>query len=243
MGLSLETLLIGLAFLLPGFLTSSLVISRTPAIIRQPSAFVETFESLLRSVYIHLVIGPISTYFFLKANPPAEEAIGKLIDEGSVAYVSERPIQITLLLFGWLVGALVLATIFGYFWDPLDYLSRRLKLKTGTEANDPWYLLRNYVLSQRKQGHPMHQFWVQARLKNGDTYQGEFAFVSFREEGEGRELLLRHAKFCPNSEQLEEELESPPSYYDAVFLDTANCESIDVLFTGSQLSEVESNRS
>ena len=58
MTLELETLLVALAFLLPGFLASRLIAAKTPAVGRQPSAFEETLESLLRSMSIHLIIAP-----------------------------------------------------------------------------------------------------------------------------------------------------------------------------------------
>lgn len=237
MGFNLEALLIGLAFILPGFLTSSLVISRTPAVIKHPSAFVETFESLLRSVYINLIVGPISIFIFLKGKPPIEGALEQLLNDGVLAYILARPVQVSFLLFGWLTAALLLATLFGYYWDPLDYLSRRLKSNIGTEANDPWYLLRKDVQSKREQGHDKFQFWVQTRLKNGDAYQGEFSFVSFRDESENRELLLRNVRFLPHSEQQDEGPETPPLYYDAVFIDIENCDSIEVLFTENPYPE------
>ena len=59
MTLELEGLLITLAFLLPGFLASRLIAARTPAVGRRPTAFEETLESLLRSVYINLVVAAL----------------------------------------------------------------------------------------------------------------------------------------------------------------------------------------
>lgn len=230
MDIGFEGLLISLAFILPGFLTSTLVIARTPLGIKPPTLFAETFESLLRSVYINLIAGPLAIFLFLYANPTVEGSLIQLADEGLNSYLSAHPIEISVLIALWLVSALILATIFGYIWDPLDYLTKRLKSNYGTNEIDPWYMLREDVQSVRGKEHEQYQFWVQTRLKNGDIYQGEFAFVSLREENESRELLLRSASYLPNADQVEGQ-ENTKQKYDAVLIDTENCSSIEVLFT------------
>lgn len=59
MELSLESLIVALVVIVPGFLTSYLVNARTPAMGESVSAFWETLESLLRSLIIQILALPI----------------------------------------------------------------------------------------------------------------------------------------------------------------------------------------
>jgi len=232
MALELEGLVIALAFLLPGFLTSKLVMARTPAVGRQASAFDETLESLLRSVSIHLMIAPLALvvvrFVLLRGDPVL---LLRICSEGLQAYYDARPLEVLLVLFGWLVGAFLIALLFGCRWDPIEFLFQCLVKSTGTLSEDPFYLLRQLVIERREQGQSSCQLWIQARLKNGYTYRGELSFVGYRDEDKSRELMLANVKFFPYPAQATDKLCSPPKLYDFVFIDTANCESLEVLLT------------
>ena len=231
MPIEFDNLLVALVFLLPGFLTSRLIAARTPAMGREISIFQETFESLLRSVYIHLIIAPIIYLVivcFIAKNTTS--IIDRILRDGLQAYYLAQPLQVVALLFGWLVGAFLLATFFGYKWDPLDVLFSKLVKKTGTKSEDIFYQLREYVVSRRNNGEKDFQFWIQARLKNGYTYQGEFYFVGYPHDGMSRELMLANVTFFPYPAQIEGQTQSKPKCYDFVLIEVENCESLEILF-------------
>ena len=234
MTFGIESLIIALSFLLPGFLTSSLISARTPKAIKEMSAFQETFDSLLRSVYIHLLISPfiyiLVKYVFVSGD---SALISRINNEGVLAFYSERPFQASLLLFGWLVSAFILAIVFGYKWDPLEILFSQLVKKTGSASEDIFYQLSKQVVNLREQGHPNYQLWIQARLKNGYTYRGEFYFAGYRHEGSSRELVLTNVKFFPYSVQVGEDTRREPRLYNFVLIDVANCDSLEFLFADS----------
>jgi hypothetical protein len=232
MALGLEDLLIALVFLLPGFLTSWLIAARTPAVGRQVSTFQETLESLLRSVCIHLVIAPL-VFIMVRFILIRDDAIliSRLYSEGLKVYYDVRPLEVSIVLFGWLVGAFLIALIFGCKWDPIETVLENLASKTGTLSEDPLYLLRQVEIERRNQGKGPYGLWIQARLKNGYTYRGEYWFAGYRGEKKSRELILANVKFFPYAAQTTDDLCLPPRSYDFVFLDTANCESLEVLLT------------
>lgn len=226
MSIELGNLLVALVFLLPGFLTSRLISARTPAIGREVSTFQETFESLLRSVYIHLVIAPfffIVVWYFLVRNDPS--LLDQIYKNGPQAYYLTQPFVVTMLLFGWLIAAFLLAAVFGYKWDPLDALLSRLVNKTGTKSEDLFYQLREYINKNPEKKEP----WVQARLKNGYVYRGKLVFAGYRHDGMSRELMLADVKFFPYPVQTAEEIKDEPKQYNFVLIDVANCESLEVL--------------
>lgn len=232
MALELEGLLIALAFLLPGFLTSRLIAARTPAAGRHPSAFEEALESLLRSVSIHLIIVPmllVVVWFILLRDDPGLK--WRICSEGLQAYYDTRPLEVSFVLWGWLVAAFSIALLFGCRWDPTECVLQRLARSTGTLSEDPFYLLPQRVAERREQGQESCQLWVQARLKNGYTYRGELVVMGYRDEDKSRELLLANVKFFPYPAQATDEPCSSPKLYDFAFIDVANCESLEVLIT------------
>jgi len=230
MSIEFDNLFIALAFLLPGFLTSRLILTRTPAMGRERSPFQDTFESLLRSVYIHLLLAPIFftviVCFLIKNDAILLDRIQK---EGLQAYYLARPLETTIVLFLWLFTAFVLAIIFGYKWDPLEALFSKLVNKTGTKSEDLFYQLRELVTIQRDKGKKDAQLWIQARLKNGYTYRGEFVFAGYRHDGMSRKLMLSNVKFFPYPAQIAGPIQSEPKSYDYVVINVDNCESLEVL--------------
>jgi len=230
MSIEFSNLLVALVFLLPGFLTSRLIAARTPAIGRAVSTFQETFESLLRSICIHLVIAPFAFVFVKYVLLSGDHTLISRIDnEGVQAYYIARPFQVTLLLFGWLVFAFVVAFVFGYVRDPFEIMFNVLVKKTRTSSEDVFYQLTDHVAKLRIDGKSDAQLWIQARLKNGYIYQGEFAFVGYRHDGLSRELMLTNVTFfshpTPNGEHAKGEAE----LYKFVVIDVANCDSLEVL--------------
>src|SRR5215216_5262658 len=99
MSIEFNNLLVALVFLLPGFLTSRLLAARTPAMGREVSIFQETFESLLRSVYIHLIIAPIVYFVVLHLVAKNDTAvIDTILRNGIQAYYLAQPLQIVTIL-------------------------------------------------------------------------------------------------------------------------------------------------
>ena len=231
MAVELDNLFVALVFLLPGFLTSRLIAARTPAMGRVVSTFQETLESLLRSVYIHLFIAPffftIVWYFFVRNDA---YLLNLIYREGLQACYVARPFESSILLFGWLLTSFCLAVTFGYKWDPLEVLFSNLANKTGTNSKDMFYQLREYAVDKRNKGLKDNQLWIQARLKNGYTYRGEFDSVGYRRDGLSRELRLANVSFFPYPAQVEGEILSNPKLYSFVILDLDNCQSLEVLF-------------
>ena len=213
MTLDLEALLVALAFVLPGFVTSKLVVARTPSVSREISAFEQTLESLLRSLSIHLILAPLVLVFVRFCLLQDDSALlAQVYAAGVQAYGAARPFEASAVLLGWLISAFVVAVLFGSIWDPTHALLERLATRTGTLSEDPFYLLRQKVANRRKQGHPHAQLWVQARLKNGHTYRGELMVAGYRDEDKSREFLLANAKFFPYVVQAGGEKQSPPKF-------------------------------
>lgn len=228
MSIELGNLTVALVFLLPGFLTSRLISARTPAIGREVSTFQETFESLLRSVYIHLTIAPfffIVVWVFLARSSPS--LLDQIYKIGPQAYYTAQPFVVIALLFGWLLAAFLLAAVFGYKWDPLDVLLSKLVNTTGTKSEDLFYQLREYINVSKDS--EKKELWVQARLKNGYAYRGKLVFAGYRHDGMSRELMLADVKFFPYPVQTTEEIKGGPKLYDFVLIDVANCDSLEVL--------------
>lgn len=231
MTIDINNLIVAIVFLLPGFLTSRLISTRTPAVGRETSAFQETFESLLRSVYIHLLIFPfifaVFWGFFVGNNP---YLLNKINIDGLQVYYLLRPLETILLFFIWLFSAFLLAIFFGYKWDPLDVLLSKLVNKTGTKSEDLFYQLREYAVARVDAGQENNQLWVQARLKNGYTYRGKLVFAGYRHDGMSRELMLADVLFFPYPVQATEQINSKPKKYDFVLIDFSNCDSLETLF-------------
>ncbi|MBI3151564.1 MAG: hypothetical protein HYZ21_05495 [Chloroflexi bacterium] len=230
MSIDFNNLLITLAFLLPGFLTSRLISARTPAMGRQASTFQETLESLLRSVYIHLVLMPFFSFvvwhFFVRSNI---YVLKQIQTDGMRALYAIWPFETVLFLFLWLLAAFLLAVLFGYKWDPLNELTLRLANYTGTKSFDLFYQLRQSESDRQNARHQRDQLWVQARLKNGFVYRGKLVFAGYRHDGMSRELMLADVKFYASDAQMQ----SQPYVsilYDYVLIEFANCESLEVLF-------------
>jgi hypothetical protein len=237
MQINLETLLVALAFIVPGFLTTRLIESRTPVLKRETSVFVETSVSLLRSVYINIIIGILflpELWIFL--------ALGRLVLdlpwENPLSIATEHPFIAIFLLIFWISAALILAIIFGFFWDPIDFLDGQLSAKSGIELNDPFQRLISEVKSYRKGGDPKSQVWLQARLKDGSIYQGEFDFVSWRSKEENREVFLRNVRYFPAAVSSEEISNTEPfELFYGAYINTMNCQSIDIILTKGDTEE------
>jgi hypothetical protein len=224
MDFGIDSLLIAMVFILPGFLTSRLVSARTPAAGRETSTFDETAESLLRSVYINFASGAfvwgvlfISIYCF-HIFPFLQQPFTM---QGFIGLLNAHLEYLIAIIVIWLAISFAVAIFFGSIWDPLDVLLRKLSKKTGTVSEDPLYILRQAVIDVRKVKENS-QLWIQVRLKNGGIYQGEFIFAGYRRDGLSREILLTHVKFFPkDSDQF--------ILCDYVFLDLANSESVEAI--------------
>lgn len=219
-----DSLIIALAFLLPGFLTSRLVAARTADIERESSIFNETLSSLLRSFYIQLVTTPIFLFvagIYLLNN---QKILSQLLIDGLQTYLNTRPFLFLLIVFAWLLTAFLLALIFGYKWDLLDFLIRKLGKKSGIYFDDPFSILLEQAKARGDKDTGRYQVWIQAKLKSNAVYQGELVFGGFRQQGLSRELLLANVTSLREKPNSEDEIQT----FDFAFLDLKNCESIDV---------------
>jgi len=225
MDFGIDSLLIAMAFILPGFLTSRLVSARTPSVGRETSTFDETSESLLRSVYINFVSGVLvfGVFFvsacFFRVLPSLQSQIRL---QGFVGFLNTHLDYLITIVAIWLAGSFAVAVFFGSKWDPLDILLKKLSKKTGTVSEDPLYILRQEVIDLRGEGKTNSQLWIQVRLKNSGIYQGEFVFAGYRRDSLSREVLLTHVKYFPNNSD-------PFIACDYVFLDLANSESVEAI--------------
>ena len=241
MAFELEGLLIALAFLLPGFLTSRLIAARTPVAAQKAGTFEETLNSLLKSVSIHLIIGLIvlvlaAVRFLLVKNGHA--LLSRTYSEALQAYYGARPVEVLSVLFGWLVAAFVVALLFGCIWDPIEYLLQRLATRSGKLSVDPLSLPTKRMMERREQGQENCQLWVQVRLKNGCMYQGELKTVGYRDKDKSRELLLENLEFFSDPAQATDEPCFPRNLYDFVFIDFANCESLEMILANTAPSQM-----
>ena len=230
MNINLETLLIALGFILPGFFASKLISARTPSRNEEASVFTETAESLLRSLVINLVALPLafliaSKYFYSSAD------FQQINEIGLIATLTSKPLQTELFVLTEFVLSLIVSFIFGFWWDPLDASAKRLLKSSGRANEDPINSLVQLTSHLRNQGKKGSQLWVQARLKNGYTYQGQLAQAGFPGDDNNRELLLSQVRFLPYSVDAAKPSELPIVSYDNVWINTANLDSIDFKFT------------
>jgi hypothetical protein len=224
MNIGYESLLITIAFILPGFITTRLINARTPSVGKKQSIFYETTESLLRSVYIHIIIGiiliPIFQFIFI---PTRSNLFSDGVGNGLENLYNNNPFFIIWSVIIWLLLAFILAFLSGYFWDPLDVLSEKLVKKTGTLTEDPFFIIRTSAHEKRQDEEESVQLWVRPRMKDGSQYQGEFVFGGYRSEGNNRELILSEAIYYQSGEN------EPSETHDFVMLDTSNCASIEFI--------------
>lgn len=223
---SLESLLFSIAFLLPGFITTRLLDARTPSKGRKTSIFEETTTSLLRSVYINItvaiIVGVLAQFQIL---PIQSDLLASFITDWPPNLTPEQSLIVITFAAAWLVASFCIGGAFGYWWDPLHSFSERLVRGIGTISDDPLYVISQVVAQKRDSGRASTQLWVQARMKNGAIYQGEFLYGGFPREEQDRELVLKGAIFYarPSSK--------PSPELDFVFLDTSNCSSIEFIVT------------
>lgn len=223
MDFSLESLLVALVVIVPGFLTSYLVNARTPAMGESVSAFWETLESLLRSLIIQILALPILGLIlrFVVLTPTRLNRIAEL---GLNGFVIARPFLSLTVLLSWMVLALLIAFLLGAFWDPLQFFSDQLANTKGTASLDPWYRVYSDTMAIRKHN-PEAQLWILVRIKDGDVYTGEFDQITFRTNEKSRELLLRHVTHHqdygkPTCKQIQ------LSY---ILVDAAKCDCLEVI--------------
>jgi hypothetical protein len=225
MDINLESFLIAILFLLPGFLTSRLILARTPAAAEAPSAFQETAESLLRSAIVHILIAAIALPIVYLLLPRVQPSLLPAIwEEGVLEYFKARQELIPAIIGLWVVLAFAIAAAFGYFWDPLDFLRDKLHRSRGTITYDLMYLLADAVTSARLTD-PSSQLWIQVRTSTGHTYQGEFVYGSYRAKDLSRELLMSAVThFSP---RLDKALPPPSELLDYALLDLSKCDGIE----------------
>jgi hypothetical protein len=77
-------------------------------------------------------------------------------------FFSARPIYMFFITFVWIFVAIIIAVVFGVYWDPLDYICSHLVRTTGGTDIDQWHILLKYTRRKREQN-PSFQLWIQAR--------------------------------------------------------------------------------
>ncbi len=222
MEFGVDSVLLAIIFLLPGFLTSTLVVARTPAKPPQPSAFEETAQSLLRSAYIHLFLAAAVTLFATIALLARSPTASPDLDFASLtALLSEHPLPAIGLIVIWLAAAFTLAIIFGCWRDPLDSLANNLHKGAGKVSEDAFHLLTQEVKTRRSGGAEGLQLWVQATTTEDHIFQGQFFYASYQESDQPRELLLANAFHFDPPRNKEPRRKTGPQ--DFVFLPMDSC--------------------
>ena len=234
MDIGLESFLVALLFVLPGFLTSRLIDARTPAASSQPSAFHETADSLLRSAIVHilivLVIFPVLYAALVSFSP---STIPAMRSEGVPRFFASRPDLIPIVAALWSLVAFSIAGFFGFKWDPLQVLLSRLNKGQGTITDDLMSLLVS-ALHRARNRDPRSQLWVQVRTATGHTYQGEFVFGSYRVKDLNRELLLAAVThFSPPADKTSP---APQEAIDYALLDLSKCDPVEARIIPSSAS-------
>jgi hypothetical protein len=226
MELGVDSILLAIAFLLPGFLTSSLVIARTPAKPPKLSAFEETAQSLLRSAYIHLFLAATVTILASALLLAAGSRSFPDLDLSALtALLAAHPLPTAALLVLWLAAAFGLAILFGYWRDPLDSLTKRLHKGAGKVSEDAFHLLTEEVKVRRNSGAEGLQLWVQATTTENHIFQGQFFYASYQEADQPRELLLAKAfHFEPPRKTAPRRKTGPQDF---VFLPMDSCHALE----------------
>jgi len=242
MTIDLESLATAIAFIVPGFLTSKLISSRSPRRAIQSSAFEDTAESILRSIYINLVVASIVALlyhvYFKRLGDPL---VMQLEAKGPVGFAVANPlvaIQISLL---WLVAAFALAAIFGALWDPLHFFMQLLSKSRGGLSEDALGLLRRLTIKRREQTGKPSQLWIKARMESGAVYRGEFVSSSFRDNNQERELLLANATYiAPTNDG---NTNAPGEEIDFVLLNLSRAFSTEFMYSDLTEADWRANRS
>lgn len=233
MEFGVDSILLAIVFLLPGFLTSTLVVARTPAKPPKLSAFEETAQSLLRSAYIHLLLAAtvilLGTAILLVSRRP----IPPDLDVPSLtALLRAHPLPAAALVVSWLAAAFALATLFGYWHDPLDHLAKRLHKGAAKVSVDAFHLLTEEVKARRKGGSEGLQLWVQATTTQNHIFQGQFFYASYQEADQPRELILAKAfHFGPPRKKAPRHKTGPEDF---VFLPMESCHALEFRISNPQ---------
>jgi hypothetical protein len=225
MEFGVDSILLGIIFLLPGFLTSTLVVARTPAKPPKLSAFEETAQSLLRSAYIHLVLAAAVALFTTIVLLAGKTAPPELDLTSLTALVSAHPLPAAGLIIIWLMAAFLLAVIFGSWRDPLDSLTKRLHKGAGKVSEDAFHLLTEEVKARREAGAPGLQLWVQATSTENHIFQGQFFYASYQEADQPRELIPANAFHFEPPRKKEPRRKTGPQ--DFVFLPMESCHALE----------------
>lgn len=232
MAIGLESLIVAAAFILPGFLTSKLISSKTPKRRVESSAFEDTAESILRSVYINLLVAAVllilyHAYLKFQAIPEIQE----LETVGPFEFGQANPFTAAQAFVLWLIVAFAIATFFGLVWDPLYAAMDRTSRSHGGLSEDAFALLRTYTVKRNDETSSPSQLWIRARMHSGNVYRGEFVSASFREGAQSRELLLTHARYVDANSA--EEGNDIGERIDFVLLDLSNVDSVEFILSGS----------
>lgn len=220
MNIGLESILMAIPFILPGFLTTHLVKSRTPAAKKSESSFNEVTESLLRSVIIIIILGAITLllfeFVFLPKNP-SYQSLG--LTEILKQIYFDTPFLIVWFIIIWIVLSLVIAIVFGIYWDPLSATEDSIATKLGTKSEDLFFRIKLHATTGKHSD--KSQIFVRVRMKEGGgEFQGKLLECSYPNDN-NRELLLSHAKYYSYQTY------KPSEELDFVFIETKNCSSID----------------
>jgi len=226
MDLGVDSILWAIIFLLPGFLTSTLVNARTPAKPPRLSAFQETAQSLLRSAYIHVILAATLAPGFVLLLIVTAQSLPPHLDADSIlTLVSSYPLPSSAVALIWLGAAFLLAAIFGYWIDPLDWLVNRLHKGSAKVSEDTFHLLTEEVRTRRKSGAAGAQLWVQATTTENHIFQGQFFYASYAEVDQPREFLLAKVfHYSPPDPQQQRSKSGP---HDFVFLPMDSCHALE----------------
>ncbi len=188
MSINVEQLIVGLIFLVPGFISTSAERIFQPR--RFKSAYDWTSSSLIRSIVLNLLVLSVALSIFICAGwLPPEILFLKVKDISQ--YSTRISLGETLLYIGglYLVSAISGALIGIYPELTLRALANRFSLTSLGEADSVWKGIKAH---ERQQG--KRYTWIKVSCKEGKTYFGRLKRASaIVEQEKPIELFLRPA--------------------------------------------------
>lgn len=221
MTFSLDSLIIAVLFLLPGFIATSIQLSRTPVKPAKQSAFQETLTSLSTSVVIFFAqLAILAILISLSGDIREEFAHVSVVGVGP--YFSAHPTRSVLAVLIWGIGVLALSIAAG-FLDPVERIALLNQRKLGVLSHDLWY----DFFEEAPQRHGFTRSYVRTWHKNGICYAGWLeTFELTNVEEKTRFFWLINAQRWATRADAEEG--EPGEPVQGVLLNSDDIESIDV---------------
>jgi hypothetical protein len=175
MDLGIESILIALFFLLPGFIATYIRLSKIPEDFRTKSSFQETLGSLSTSIPIFLT----QLFVLLLLNyliKPFRDQVNLFIQIGLLQYITINSILFGTFLLSWGLFTLILSIIFGFI-DPIEGIADRNRKRYGISPVDFWLKVLQIVPAQNSA-----KVYARVWLKSGACYAGDIGALGIPNE-------------------------------------------------------------